>query len=961
MKGFKRIRYERAWNDKPSMIYLYEAGKERPQKIKWEPTAWTDDPASTSGWTNIEGKPVRKINPGEQVTVEYESDIAPELVYLQERYGDKELEVNMDDFRVCILDIEIAGGNGNHLPNEIVSFKRTEDGERESLPLIELEKIDGFRNFLVIEEQNYVKFRDSNYAKSDFPDPIKVEYPVNLITAYDSKTKKTVTFGIGDYTGSADFEYHSYRTERSMLVGFFNWFKSQNFDIITGWNVEMFDLKYLINRSIMYGNNGDKEVYDACRGLSASGRVNKERITSPTSHVKIQDTIVIDYLELYKKFTYVNETSYKLQAIGMKVCGEGKVEYEGSINTFYKKDWNRFVEYNVQDVLLVKKIDEKKRFLDLAVTFAYQALVPIDKIFSSVATIEGYILRYLHQHKMVMSNRTEKKRDWWVEEDWFITKELKDPSNPKSEMIEVAQNVRDEDTEKYLTAWRNQDKEQMSKLRELMKYHVKGGHVEANPGMYTSSLCFDVASLYPHMIIQYNISPETKVTRLTKEVGDRAGYIESEINGVWFKREKGILPTIVKRIFDERSSFKKKMFKEKHGTDLYNYYNSMQQVRKILINSMYGVMINEFFHFYDPDLARCITRGGRRLIRFLSDKAETACKMLAAHPEVCFPGAKPFEMKNIVLSLIDTDSCHLHFQELKANLAPDMPERDFLQKMEVYMEKAFEVVLKKKADLKGLDQVIKFKREGVITHELVMAKKKYISILVQNEDEIYDPPRMKTTGVEITRSDTPKWVKEKMIETVDYIIAGCTEKELMERVDQIWLEFQKQSLEDICSNGSVSKYHAYTIANNNEKAKPKQVADNPFAAFSDVKIVQLLDFKPGTPMRNKAAIAYNTFIKNKNLPYEKITDGSKIHYIPVHNVIDFRNDVIAWVETCPQEIRKLIKVDYERQFNTFTGMINRICEVLKFTQWEGYKRYVKASGLNKSGFDLYAEQEEYDG
>ena len=314
------------------------------------------------------------------------------------------------------------------------------------------------------------------------------------------------------------------------------------------------------------------------------------------------------------------------------------------------------MEYNVQDVLLVKKIDDKKRFLELAVTFAYQALVPIDRIFSAVATIEGYILRYLHQNKMVMKDRGIKKSDWWVDEDWFIAKELKDPSNPKSELITVAQNVKDEEIEKCLDAWADGNEVEKEKIRETLRYHVKGGHVEANPGMYTSSLCFDVASLYPHMIIQYNISPETKVTRLSKEMGDKAGYIESEINGVWFKREKGILPTIVKRIFDERSSFKKKMFKEKHGSDLYNYYNSMQQVRKILINSMYGVMINEYFHFYDPDLARAITRGGRRLIRFLSDKAETACKMLAAKPQVCFPGAKPFEMKNKVLSLIDTDS-----------------------------------------------------------------------------------------------------------------------------------------------------------------------------------------------------------------------------------------------------------------------------------------------------------------
>ena len=274
------------------------------------------------------------------------------------------------------------------------------------------------------------------------------------------------------------------------------------------------------------------------------------------------------------------------------------------------------------------------------------------------------------------------------------------------------------------------------------------------------------------------------------------------------------------------------------------------------------------------------------------------------------------------------------------------------------MEKAFEVVLQRKAKVKGLEQVIRFKREGVIPNELVMAKKKYISILVQNEDEIYDPPRMKTTGVEITRSDTPTWVREKMIETVNYIIGGCTEKELMEKVDQVWLDFQKQDLESICSNGSVSKYHAYT-----EESRPTEVynkkkpAVNPFAAFSDVKTVSMLTFMNGTPMRNKAAIAYNTFIKTKNLAYEKITDGSKIHYIPVENVLDFRNDVMAWVESCPPEIKNILKVDYKKQFQTFTGMINRICVVLGYAQWLDYKKYEKpVGGLNNSVFNYCTEE-----
>ena len=1163
MKGFKRVRYD-AKNGK---IIIYQCGQKKVKRTDWRPRGWILDPDSNTGWTDIYGNKARELTADEYKLVDAlneksyqfkrtgneafrltkverdflgmlcETDLSPEVLYLQEEYGDKELEVNTKDFRICVLDIEIAGGNGGHLPSETITFRRTDSAAWEHLTLGELEQVDGYKNFQVNYKGSIQKYRDTEYAKADFPDPDKTEYPINLITAYDSATGKTTTFGLGEYTGSQDFEYHGYRTEISMLRSFFEWFHEKNFDILTGWNVEMFDLKYIVNRSFYIQNELCETgfVQEALALMSPCHPYVYMRKSEGDFAPKVKDLLVIDYLDLYKKFTYKTETSYKLQAIGMKVCGEGKVEYEGSINAFYKRDWNRFVEYNVQDVLLVKKIDEKKRFLDLAVTFAYQALVPIDKIFSSVATIEGYILRYLHQHKMVMPNRPKEKRpDWWVDENMFIAKELSDPSNPNSEMIEVVQNVGEDaeevekkigrenkaylddfsdgddsrkkekttETEKSVLAmYYNEDHTDFDLFKTDFRYRVKGGHVEANPGMYTSSLCFDVASLYPHMIIQYNISPETKVIKPGEE--EKKALIESEINGVYFKRTKGILPTIVKRIFDERSSFKKRMFKETPGSDAHNYYNSMQQVRKILINSMYGVMINEFFHFYDPDLARAITRGGRRLIRFLSQKAEKAAIMLARNPKRWFPDAEPFELTKETLSLIDTDSVrgdtlvetdrgeykiedlfglckrcvpetdnedswlgidcglkakcltpdgkienreiayvkqhlvqkelfsltthghevvmtrdhsaivrrngqmidvkpheieegdeiymrgvgwtkefwvrplgmkhervydievedihnffgngilvhnsnHLHFQELKAHLAPNMPERDFLKIMEGYMEKAFEVVLKKKADLKGLEQVIRFKREGVITNELVMAKKKYISILVQNEDEIYDTPKMKTTGVEITRSDTPKWVKDRMIETVNFIIGGCTEQELMDRVDAIWEDFRKQDLEVICSNGSVSNYHKYTdLTGKTEgtrkrkgaKKVEKKVSSGFDAFVSGETFVNVgtttgLAFRKGTPMRNKAAVAYNIFLRDNELPYEKIGDGSKIRYIPVINVKDFKNDVMAWVEECPKEIRDIIKVDYEKQFQTFTGMVNRMCKVLGFREWK---------------------------
>ncbi len=642
--GFKRLHYDR----KNKNILLWEGSAKKPKKIPFVPDFYVvDEIAFDSSLKDIHGRPVRPLKQeerkayydweakrwrGERIKCPIENlceeDVDVETKFLQKKYVNVELTPEIGDFKIGVIDIEIAAGNGGYLPGHKAVARRAGTDSKAEMTLLEIEAGEP-ASYEVWTEDGWVPYLDSVYSKSEFPDANAAKYPINLITISDSQTGETFTFGLGEYTGGSEavMNYRAFKTEQAMLSEFLEWFSGRGYDVLTGWNTDGFDVPYIYNRVV----NELRDRPESISLLSPIGMVRKNR----KNEIEIKGLLQLDYLALYKKFTFKNEESYKLNAIGQKVCGEGKVDYEGSINDFYKKDWNRFVEYNVQDVRLVEKIDEKKKFIALAIAFAYQALVPIDRVFSSVATIEGYIMRYLHRHGQVMPNRAEGREDWWVKNGMYDAEVPSDPSDPNSPKVKVLQNYNPDDDERE-------------------EFYVKGGHVASNPGFYTSSLCFDVASLYPHMIIQYNISPETKVTALDK--CDKSDLIESEINGVWFKREKGMLPTIVKKIFDERSAYKKKMFGEKNGTDLYNYYNSMQQVRKILINSMYGVMIRPEFHFYDVDLARAITRGGRVLIRFLTDKGEKAARLLAANPGKLFPGAKPFEPKGHILSLIDTDS-----------------------------------------------------------------------------------------------------------------------------------------------------------------------------------------------------------------------------------------------------------------------------------------------------------------
>jgi len=530
------------YNNRSNKIHLVETiGGERVKYDDYyENTYYLPDPTGNSDITDIYGNSVIKkvashkdeIKNLKDIYVQLsESDIDPATKFLQQRYGNVDLKARISDFNIAYIDIEIS-------------------------------------------------------VESEFPKPEEAKFPINLISVKSTKTGKMSTFGLFEYTGDSKLveDYHYCADELDLLKAFARWFRKQKFDIITGWNVDRFDMMYIMNRIDVLAGEGS--------GIQLSFSPYNKTIKKRNGLWQIAGISTLDYLDLYKNFTFVTEESYTLQAIGVKITGKGKIDLDGQINTMYKTDWNKFVEYNIVDVKLVEDIDNVLHFMELAITFCYQALIPFDKIFSSIATIEGYILRHLHKKNMVMPDRKTRSQDWWYNEGHYNKR------NDKNEIVE-RQNI-------------NAD-------NEIYEKYVKGGYVEANKGFYKDVLSFDVTSLYPHMIIQYNISPETKVIKPT---GNTDHLIESEINQVYYKKGMGILPEIVESIFKERKAFKQEMFKHKKGSLEYGENDRNQHVRKILINSMYGVLINEYFHFYDVDNARAITRGGRVLIKFLGNHSE---------------------------------------------------------------------------------------------------------------------------------------------------------------------------------------------------------------------------------------------------------------------------------------------------------------------------------------------------
>ena len=831
---FKDIYYDNRNNN----IHLTETynGKDVKYKEKYERKIFVNDKTGKSDWKDIYGNSVVEKTVKDKQEIENikevgftcsQSDLSEETMFLQERYRDVELNPDVKNFNIAYMDIEIE-------------------------------------------------------VKDVFPEPELAEFEVNLITVISSKTGETVTWGNREYTGEVKgFEYRYIPDEHDLLDNFITWWRKQKFDVVTGWNVKDFDMQYLINRMIKLGIEKTFSPYGKTYSKTMRDKQGKK-----TFYCTIAGLIILDYLDLYKNFTYTTLESFSLNFVSMYEKIGGKLDLEGHINDAYIRNWNLFVEYNIQDTVLVQKMEAKKKFIQLAIRFCSEALVPISKVFSSVAVIEGFILRKLHQKKMVMPDRPKISRDLWKEYGLFKTKD-------------GLQNTLDGEI-------------------SFNDFAVKGGYVEANRGLWFHCQSYDVESLYPHNMMQFNISPETKVFNPSKEDIKERNLIKSPMNGIYYTRKQGIIPEIVSTIFQERRMYKQKMFVEKNAgnKDLADYYDSQQMIRKILINSMYGVLANKWFHFYDVDNARCVTRAGRNLIRFLSKTTNDYFHSNWHNvSQKYFPDVVDCQpITEDLVKVIDTDSNYICLDEVKQKYAPDMDFMEFSNIMEKeFFDPFFEKILKIYAGRYGVEQIINFKREGVITKQFVLAKKKYLTELLANEDEVYEIPKLKATGVEIKRSDTPKFCRDNIESVVKTILDTVDRDQVMTHLRKIKKKFKMEKIQNISFNKGINGYTKYA-GNMNLFLKNEAIL-----------------YKKMTPMHIRASINGNYLINKYNLPYMEMANGSKIKYIFLNKKNEIGQDIVAFIGNYPKEYNKLLKIDYETQFEkSFLGVIQRMFDVL---QW----------------------------
>jgi DNA polymerase elongation subunit (family B) len=684
---------------------------------------------------------------------------------------------------------------------------------------------------------------------------IETEYPdsetINLIGIEDFNTGEIFQLGLFPYSGdNKETKYVHCKTEANLLETFCRFLKLKQANILVGWNNVLFDMPKIQDR------------IDALQLTCKMSPLNRKTIRNYDGSVTIPGIDIIDMMELYKKFTMKSEPSFSLNYIANLQIQEGKLEYEGTINDFWKTDPNRFVDYNFQDLRLVSKIDAKMGFLPLAINLCVYTRTPYAKVTSTVAVIEGYILRHLHKNNQVMPDIYH------------------DIAYEKSRSI-------------------------------------KGGHVETEPGFYINSMSIDATALYPHNMMMFNVSKETKVVNPSED--EIPNLIKTPVKGIYYRKDKpGVIPIVVKKLFDDRKILKAKMKECKKNKDYAGaeFWNTQQLIVKVLANGAYGCLLEVHFHLYDYDNGSVITAAGREAIIHVKKEFDNYMKndfykiAKDLYPNSTFT-KETITTKSLSI-LCDTDSRFFNLNEVYKALAPEKTFLEFaLDFQQRVLEPFLDKIMNEFAEPFNTENKIHFKREKIIAKIYVQKKKKYATLNLANEEEIYDTPNFAVTGLEIKKSDLCKFSRESLGKLLHIMFEGGLEdlpnkQNMLDYIREQKLEFVKQGVNEIgCAKG--------------------------LKDFENWDVKNFKDFKPKTPIYYRAGVLYNYIVDELNLPYQKCQNGTKINYVYVNTKNKYKTDVIGYIGNWPKEFDSMFQIDYELQFEKqYLDLSQRIFDTLGF-------------------------------
>lgn len=707
-------------------------------------------------------------------------------------------------------------------------------------------------------------------CETGFPD---VENPIEeilCITVKNQSNKQILTWGVGNYkTDRTDVTYVSCKSEKELIRQFLEFWMKNYPDIVTGWNTKFFDLPYLMNR---IRKLTDEKVISR---LSPWNLIERETVVMqgrPQTIYTLHGITMLDYLDLYRKFIPVKQESYRLNYIGKVELGETKTDnpYETFVE-WYTKDFQSFVDYNIQDVEIVDKLEDKLGLIELILTMAYDAKVNYGDVFSQVRMWDTLIYNFLRNENVICPPKGD---------------------NIKNETYEGA--------------------------------YVK----EPLTGMHKWIVSFDINSLYPHLIMQYNISPEkiigmkpnsTSVSSLLFGKSE-LGYLKTQgacitPNGAMFKNDSaGFLPRLLDKMYKERVIYRDKMMavkidyqktKDKKLQKLIARYHNIQWSKKIALNSAYGAIGNEYFRYYDVRQATAITTAGQFIIRFIENKLNTYLnEILKTHDKVDY----------VVAS--DTDSVYLTLDRLVQHTCKDKDDKQILKFLDKVVKSRIEPFINKcfieLADYtNAFEQRMIMKREVIANKGIWTTKKRYMLNVLDEEGITFDEPKLKIMGIEAVRSSTPEICRGKIKEVIK-IIMNKDEDTLINFVSNFKEEFAKCDAETVSFPRSCNNLRKYSHA-------------------ADI-------FSKGTPIHVKGALLYNHYLKlhNLTLKYPLIKEGDKIKFLLLKEPNVFKSNVVSYLTKLPKEFKLQQYIDYDTQFEkTFIDPINFI---LKSIGWKYEKQ-----------------------
>jgi len=711
------------------LVRGYENGRHFATREKFYPTLFISSNKKTK-YKTLEGEYVESVQPG---TVRECRDFIARYKdvdnfkvygndryiyqYISEKYPEEEIKFDTNKIKISTIDIEVASENG-------------------------------------------------------FPDVESAAEEVLLITVQDYATKKIRTWGRGPFNNKQEnVIYKGFRTEYELLNSFIDWWmiEENTPEVVTGWNSEWYDIPYLVRRidRIL----GEKLM----KRLSPWGLVTEREIfIAGRKHIAydVGGITQLDYLNLYKKFTYKAQESYRLDYIASVELGQKKLDHSefDTFKDFYTHGWQKFVEYNIIDVELVDRMEDKMKLIELAITMAYDAKVNYNDVFFQVRMWDAIIYNYL------------KKRD-----------------------IVIPPKERSDKDSKYAGAY------------------VK----EPVPGKYDWVVSFDLNSLYPHLIMQYNISPETlrdtrhptaTVDKILNEELTFEMYKDNAVcaNGAMYRKDvRGFLPELMEKIYKDRTIYKKKMLAakqeyEKTPTKALEKEiarcNNIQMARKIQLNSAYGAIGNQYFRYYKLANAEAITLSGQVSIRWIESKMNQYLNKLLSTTDEDYVIAS--DTDSIYLNLGPLVDKFLGHKSGDKTAVVELLDKICQDKLEPYIDTCYQNLA---TYVSAYDQKMQMKRENIADRGIWTAKKRYILNVWNSEGVAYAEPKLKVMGIESVKSSTPAPCR-KMLKDAFQILMTGTEDDMIAFIDKSREEFKKLPPEQVSfprSASDVVKYKSY--------------------------------------------------------------------------------------------------------------------------------------------------------